>query len=185
MQTIKLGLALVALATLSTGCGTKQEEKTDASSAEAVGEAEEVQGTVKTCHDGDTCNVVLDDGEYLTVRLSGIDAPEVSGGDDGQGQPFGREARDFLRGLVKGKHVTVRKIDKDPYKRTIGEILVNGKLVDIQMVEAGFAEAYKWATGPINKQAYKAAEQSAKAAKKGIWSLEDYESPGDFRARTK
>ena len=62
---------------------------------------------------------------------------------------------------------------------------MGGKLVDILMVEAGYAEAYKWATGPINKQAYKSAEQTAKAAKRGIWSLSDYESPGDFRARTK
>ena len=60
MQTIKLGLALAALATLSTGCGTKQGENT--SEARAFNEVEEVKGTVKTCHDGDTCNVILEDG---------------------------------------------------------------------------------------------------------------------------
>ncbi len=176
-----LALALVAYS--ATGCGTKEDSQ-DTSDSEAWKsvKAEEVQGTVKYCHDGDTCQVRLADGANLTVRLGGIDAPEVSGGSSNKGQPFGRDARDFLSSLVKGKKVTVRKIELDPYGRTVGELFVNGKLVNIQLTEKGLAEAYKWATWKVNKKAYAKAEAAAKSQQLGIWSQESYVSPGKFRS---
>ena len=140
---------------------------------------------VNRCHDGDTCTITLTSGAAMTIRLAGIDAPEVMGGVDGKGQPLGTDARDLLSSLVRGKNVQVREIEKDPYGRTVGEFYVNGELQNIKLVQAGLAEAYKWATNVVDKKAYAAAENAARSAKKGIWALGDYTSPSDFRKADK
>lgn len=151
----------------------------------AVPDDSQVEGRVSYCHDGDTCTVYLNgDSRSTTVRLAGIDAPEVSGGVDHTGQPYGQEARDFLNGRIKGKRVMIHKIATDMYGRTLGEIYYGKRLVDIALVKGGYAEAYKWADG-VNRAAYRSAEATAKAASIGIWALDDYQSPGAFRRESK
>lgn len=174
-------LAFAALSAVA--CGSKAGSN-DASASQSTGSdapAEDVQGTVQTCHDGDTCRIKVG-SEIVTVRMAGIDAPEVMGGPDNQGQPYGADARDYLRSRIKGKVVTLRKLGTDPYERTLGEIFLDGKQIGLELVQKGLAEHYKWATVKINKAAYVSAESQAKSQKLGIWSLENYESPGDFRA---
>jgi endonuclease YncB( thermonuclease family) len=39
--------------------------------------------TAEACHDGDTCTVIRDGGQRVTIRLHGVDAPELD-------QPYGR-----------------------------------------------------------------------------------------------
>lgn len=171
------GLSLFAL----TACGTKE----DVSESEAWGKSSQittVKGRISWCHDGDTCTATIDGtGQRLQLRLAGLDAPEVSGGSDGKGQPLGQKSRDFTFSKVKGKPVEIKLIEKDPYGRTVAEIFVGGQNVNMMNVEAGLAEAYKWATWKINKAAYRAAEGEAKKKKAGVWGLPDYQSPGDFR----
>lgn len=172
----------VVLLTLLLGaCGLDKSSQTDASPSN---EGSVVTGKVKYCHDGDTCQVVEIAGrdEPLTVRLAGIDAPEVSGGEDGHGQPFGKEAREFLEDMVKGKAVKVKEVEPDPYGRTVAEIFVGSKLVNIQIVENGYAEYYKYADPRIDRTKYKEAMERAQDAKLNIWTQgDDYQSPGDFR----
>jgi micrococcal nuclease len=168
----------VLTATLAAvGCGGAASSEVDAGSG-----GETFTGRVSSCHDGDTC-VVDRDGERVTLRFAGIDAPEVSGGPDNRGQPMGRDARDLLNDLVRGKTVKVRAIEPDPYGRTVAEVFVDTKLVNMVMVEKGMAEAYRWATNEIDKVAYRRAEERARDAERGVWSLDDYESPSDFRHR--
>jgi endonuclease YncB( thermonuclease family) len=169
------------------GCGSATGEQTeDMSDVEGYSyyskfKPEVTYGKIRNCHDGDTCNAELDDGSRINLRLAGIDAPEVSGGAGNKGQPLGREARDFTNSQVKGKRVRIHKIELDPYSRTVAEIFVGNKLINIQLVELGYAEAYKWATWKINKKAYRVAEGDAKQRHKGVWGRDDYESPGEFR----
>ncbi len=140
---------------------------------------------VNRCHDGDTCVLTKSDGTTITIRLAGIDAPEVMGGEDGKGQPLGIDARDLLISLVRGKHVQLREIEKDPYGRTVGEFYLGNQLQNIKLVQAGLAEAYKYATNAVDKRAYAAAEAAARNAKKGVWAQDSYESPSDFRKANK
>jgi endonuclease YncB( thermonuclease family) len=53
------------------------------------------------------------------------------------------------------------------------------------MIEAGLAEVYRGPeSGNPYKQQYRAAEEAARAAKKGMWVLGDtYESPRAYRKR--
>lgn len=162
---------------LLTACGSGNQHE----SAECAIINETVRGTISYCHDGDTCVLDQTNGKKTTLRLAGIDAPEVSSG----GQPFGKEAQEYLSGMIKGKQVSVREIETDPYDRTVAEIFLKDDLVNIKLVQQGLAEAYRYATNKVDKKAYAEAETKAKKENKGIWSLKSYESPSDFRQRTK
>ena len=76
---------------------------------------------IATCYEGDTCTTSK--GER--VRLACIDAAELRGK---RAQPAAPEAaRDYLRDLVVGKEVGIRRISEDRYGRTLGELFL-GKM---------------------------------------------------------
>lgn len=171
---------LIALSLSGVGCGGQNSSSSVTDNAEAA----YYEGDVSTCADGDTCNIKLDeDGSTLKVRLIGIDAPESRGGDDGRGQPLGQEAKSQINALIKGKHVRVRVISKDRYERSLGEVFYGSMLVNVEMLKRGLAQTYIWSNDVINAGRYRSAEAKAKDSETGIWSLEDYESPEDFRRR--
>ena len=92
---------------------------------------------IKECYDGDTCNTLK--GEK--IRLACIDTPELKGS---KADPIpAKEARDFVNKLVANEKVSIKRITKDKYGRTVGELFKNG--VDIQelIVEKGYGKIYK------------------------------------------
>ena len=164
---------------LSVGCGaqSKQSEVKDTAPTEHFGK-------VNNCTDGDTCSIKLDnDLSTLKVRLIGIDAPETSHGPTESGQPFGQEARDHINTLVKGKSVRIVAINEDMYGRTLGEMYVGNTLVNVGMLKAGLALTYIWDKDDINSATYISAQTKAKKDEKGIWSLDSFENPEDYRRR--
>ena len=86
--------------------------------------------------DGDTINVV-DNGNQLTIRLVGIDAPETSHKKCEPGQPFGQKSTKYLASLVLNKMVDVKSYGQDRYGRTLGVVYVNGMNVNLEMVSTG------------------------------------------------
>ena len=91
---------------------------------------------IATCYDGDTCTTTT--GER--VRLACIDTPELVGM---RAEPVpARAARDHLRSLVVGKKVGIRRIAKDRYGRTVGELFLGTTNVQQEMVISGHAEIY-------------------------------------------
>jgi len=122
--------------------------------------------------DGDTLMVGDTD-----VRLFGIDAPEFDQTctRDGQAWSCGTAAADQLINLVTGKDVECRSAGKDQYGRTLGRCSVGATDVNRTMVELGYAVAYRRYSSD-----YVAAEQSAKAAKLGMWGG-SFETPEHFR----
>jgi micrococcal nuclease len=170
---------IAAIALLSTACGTESKPSVtkDATPTEHF-------GTVNTCSDGDTCTIKLEnDLSTLKVRLIGIDAPETSHGPNEDGQPFGKEARDHINSLVKGKSVRILAIDTDRYDRTLGEMYLGKALINVGMLKEGLAVTYIWSKDDINAPTYVSAETKAQKADKGIWSLDSFESPEDYRRR--
>ena len=92
---------------------------------------------IKSCYDGDTCTTT--DGEK--IRLACIDTPELKGK---RADPIPAEkARDFLNNLLINKEVSIRRITKDRYGRTVAE-LFNGN-INIQklLVDQGYGQIYK------------------------------------------
>ena len=51
-------------------------------------------------------------------------------------------ARDYLRSLVQGREVGIRRITTDRYGRTVAEIFVDGMNVGKDLVRSGHADVY-------------------------------------------
>ena len=87
---------------------------------------------IKSCYDGDTCTTI--DGEK--IRLACIDTPEIKGK---KADPIpAKEARDFLNNLLSNKKVSIRRVTKDRYDRTVGELFINGINVQELIVQKGY-----------------------------------------------
>ena len=92
---------------------------------------------IASCYDGDTCTTTT--GER--VRLACIDTPELVGM---RAEPVpAKAARDFLRNLVVGKKVRIRRITEDRYGRTVAELVVGERNVQREMVATGHAQVYQ------------------------------------------
>jgi len=150
-----------------------------------------VTGTVTKVSDGDTIHVTTPEQTKLKVRLYGIDAPETpkinnrTGRVNKPGQPYGDEAWKALESKIMGKQVKLDILDIDKYRRMVGIIWLDERNINLEMVSEGYAEAYvEYLKAPYRSK-FIDAEQEARSAKKGIWSLSEYERPKDFRKRLK
>jgi len=140
-----------------------------------------IEGKVIGVHDGDTVTVLDQANKKFTIRLQGIDAPELK-------QEFGAVSQKNLSSMVLGKQVTIvwNKVDK--YRRTVGTIMLDGRDINIEQVKAGVAwhfKKYEDEQSPADRVTYAAAEQSARAAKLGLWQAASPLAPGDWRQEAK
>ncbi len=123
---------------------------------------------VVSVHDGDTLK--LSDGR--TVRLQGIDAPEIA-------QPYGIESRNLLSKLTRKKKVRIATRGKDRYGRTVGEIFVGNKSINNSMVSRGAAWWFR-SFAPTNNQ-LRRLENDARKNKVGLWKESKAVAPWDWR----
>ena len=92
---------------------------------------------IASCYDGDTCTTTT--GER--VRLACIDTPELVGM---RAEPVpAKAARDYLRSLVVGKKVRIRRITEDRYGRTVAELFIGTRNVQQELVATGHAKIYR------------------------------------------
>ena len=128
--------------------------------------------------DGDTIVVESNLGPR-TVRLVGIDAPELSGGD-----PFGRPAADALRGLLGQGRLLWLETDLNPedlYGRLLAYVYVpddagawtvsgvRATQVNLAMVEAGWARPFPIAPNMTYADLMSAAAAAAETGRAGLW----------------
>lgn len=141
-----------------------------------------IKGVVVKVSDGDTIQIMTPEQTKLKVRLYGIDAPETSK-PNRPGQPFGEESTEALKRKLFGKCVTIDLVDVDKYRRLVCVVFQDGRNINIEMVREGFAEAFiEYLKKPFQDE-FLEAEYKAKAERRGIWSLPDYERPRNFRKR--
>ena len=86
-----------------------------------------VSGPVKlvSVGDGDTVRVTSRQGEKVTIRLACIDAPETAQGTSG------KWSTQKLKELVQGKSISLKPQVKDRYGRTVAEIYVGSKNINL------------------------------------------------------
>ena len=132
--------------------------------------------------DGDTIHV-RDGRIEKTIRLVGIDAPEVSHKKREPSQPYGQAATKYFAGLVLNKTVEIKDYGQDRYGRTLGVVFQEGKNVNLEMLTAGYAEVYRGTPAAgFDSAPYWKAEEEARAAKKEMWAQGDrYMSPREWR----
>jgi len=141
--------------------------------------------------DGDTIHLTTPEQTILKVRLYGIDAPETdkidhkTGKVNIPGQPYGDESWKALENKVMGKRVKADIIEFDKYQRAVCMVWLNDRNINLEMIREGYAEAFIEYLKEPYKTEFLKVETEARAAKKGIWSLPDYERPREFRKRLK
>jgi micrococcal nuclease len=127
------------------------------------------EGLVERVADGDTVTVITPNQTKLRIRLWGIDAPETPKGTKFSGQPYGKDAEVYLKQLVEAKRVSVEIYGVDRYKRLLATIFMEGKDINLAMIEVGLAEVYQGPeSGYPYKAQYQAAEEAARAARQGM-----------------
>jgi len=151
-------------------------------------EAKSLHGKVLKVFDGDTILVRVHTREEH-VRLREIDAPELTQERRIGQEPWGRQAKDFTQGLVKGKAVRLEveeKNERDKFQRLLAYVFIDRTFVNRELVRSGKAFYYP---GPMKgKYAGELAEAEEEARKKdlGVWHKQSglKERPHEFRART-
>jgi endonuclease YncB( thermonuclease family) len=122
------------------------------------------EAMVVDVQDGDTL-VVLRNKTRLTVKLPGIDAPELD-------QPYGPEAKRFAAKLVKGRVVTIETSHAG--NPIYGGVRFSKKrILAYEMVKAGLA----WATSMDKSSMFGETQAAAKAARLGLWANSEDEEP--------
>lgn len=153
---------------------------------QAFAAIESKNATVVSCNDGDTCKVKLDSGEEIKVRLVGIDAPETRGSKKkAKGrQPYSLEAKEYLNNMVANKKIVLRSYGPDAFGRTLGDLIVQGKSANMDLIKQGFAECYRGKPPKgYSSNECDVLQNAAQKEKRGVWSLSNYESPKDFRKK--
>jgi micrococcal nuclease len=125
--------------------------------------------------DGDTIKV-LRGRRQDTVRLIGVDTPETNR----QGTPvqfYGPEASLFTRRALLEKRVRLefeppdrQGGSRDKYRRALAYVFIDdGRNFNLELIEQGFGRAYT--RYPFEyEQAFRNAEQAARATRRGIWN---------------
>jgi len=154
-------------------------------------EVQEKNLNILRCHDGDTCTGEDERNYTYTLRLVGIDAPEVSWAGK-RGQEFGNESKNFLEAQVKGKIFKVKLLGVDRYHRFLGLIMDDAQKnmshsINEWMLLQGYAYAYqgKGVEPEVLKWSL-SAENLARKQQKGLWALKIKPiNPSEFRKLTK
>ncbi|KAG8989998.1 putative endonuclease lcl3 [Tulasnella sp. JGI-2019a] len=135
-------------------------------------------------------------GQTIHIRMAGVDAPEAAHFGK-PGQPYAKEALDWLRGTVHGRRVWCQLVRRDQYQRIVGvpyleprilpALLFKGRNLSLMMVTAGWGVTYAQAGGEYGaegKAKYIQLEAQARAARRGMWaSKKKLESPAEYKKR--
>lgn len=120
-------------------------------------------------HDGDTITVRLDKSsqKLTSVRLIGVDAPELVLGE------FGETAASFTRSLLQDQKLKLvydnEKYDK--YGRTLAYIyLEDGTFINARLVEEGYAKVMSIPPNTAHDGEFEVLQNKAQKENCGIWA---------------
>ena len=120
--------------------------------------------------DGDTIAVDAE-GKKETVRLIGIDAPEIGA----KKECFSKEAEESVKNILSDASIELEEDesqnDRDKYGRLLGYIILkDGSNFNKTLIREGLAKEYTYKTAYKYQKEFKNAENEARKAKKGLWS---------------
>jgi micrococcal nuclease len=148
------------------------------------------RATVTRVVDGDTVEVRLDDGTEETIRLLGVDTPEVHAEntpDEYEGVPetaagrgclrtYGERASEFAKGELVGREVG---IGYDPteerrgyYGRLLAYVYVDGDQFNARLIAGGWARVYD--SEITERDRYLRLERRAQSERRGLWACADW-----------
>ena len=148
------------------------QESSDGERVETINQKSGFYDVVKVI-DGDT--IVVDiSGKKETLRLIGIDAPEI-GGNSSKNKCFGKEAEEFAKNILSDASIELEEDesqnDRDKYGRLLRYIILkDGSNFNKTLIREGLAKEYTYKTPYKYQKEFKNAETEARKAKKGLWA---------------
>lgn len=138
-----------------------------------------IEGPVVGITGGDT--IVALDGARAQhkSRLAGIDALEG-------GQAFGYRAKESLSRLAFDKQVEAHCQEKDRYSREVCKVTRGGIDMNLEQLRAGMAWCYRKCAkeqSAEDRASYGAAEDDARAMRRGLWKDTTQVPPWEWRPR--
>lgn len=129
--------------------------------------------TVLSVIDGDTITIDKD-GVTETVRLLGIDTPEV----DPKFNPiecYGREATNATKEKLLNQTISIETDSsqgkRDKFDRILAYVfLPDGTNINLHLIAEGFAKEYTYNKPYIYQTEFRIAEKDAQINEKGLWS---------------
>lgn len=119
--------------------------------------------------DGDTLLLA----NRTRVRLIGIDTPELAHNDQ-PAEPFAEAAAQWLDERVTGKAVSLEfDFERyDQYDRTLAYVYLSDTLLNEEIIRQGYSRAQlQYNYSARMKKHFRKAEEEARNAKRGIWSV--------------
>lgn len=150
-----------------------------------------IEGTVTKVSDGDTIHVTDSLGTRVKVRFYGMDAPETEKSNkkthkiSKAGQLYGEEAFQALREKVDRQHVRLEVTDIDKYKRSVCIVWLGDRNINLEMVQEGWAWAYRQYLDRPYVSEYIKAEEQARSQRLGLWQQLNPQPPWEFRKSQK
>ena len=129
------------------------------------------QGLVVSVHDGDTLTVLVEK-QQIKVRLAEIDAPELR-------QPYGNRSKQALHELCYQELAEVKQIARDRYGRSVAEVICKDVDAGAHQVALGLAWVYDRYSKPSSP--LYPLQDSAKAARRGLWADNEPVPPWEWR----
>ncbi len=106
------------------------------------------KGTVVKVYDGDTITVantlpIIDDDTIyrFSVRLNGIDTPEIKGKNEDEKQAA-KNARDALSKLILHKEIELKNVSSEKYGRLLADIYLGDIHLNQWMIDERYAVKY-------------------------------------------
>jgi micrococcal nuclease len=132
-----------------------------------------IEGVVTRVFDGDTVLMVDARGDSITVRLTGVDAPEIC-------QPHGPAAKQALEDMVLNQPVVAVPRGQDDVGRTLAKLMRGSTDVGDRLVRDGHAWSYRYRD---DKGPYVAQERLAHTLYRGLHADRQAMLPREFRRR--
>lgn len=173
LVSLYFGLSSSDVKTLETAL-SKSFSLTTNQTKSTLGNSSEKSNQIVKVVDGDTIKVTVD-GKVETVRLLGIDTPEVVDPRKPV-QCFGKQASEKTKELLTGKSVVLEadrtQGDRDKYGRLLRYIyLEDGTFINEVLIRQGYAHEYTYQSNPYKYQAqFREAEREAREQKRGLWA---------------
>ena len=136
---------------------------------------------------GDTIEVLLDNGITETVRLVGVDAPQLPGGNQSHRyegvadtaclDDWGSKAKELAATSLGDRYVDLVP-DRPPrargfYERLLVYLHVDGGDFNARLVEQGYARVYEEGESR-RKEEYLVLQEKAQAESRGLWACRGY-----------
>jgi micrococcal nuclease len=104
-------------------------------------------GRVIKCYDADTITIASklpykESPLYrLSVRLSGIDAPEIKGKSEEE-KEVAKQARDFVSNLILNKYVRLENVESEKYGRILADVYIGDVHLNELLIKERYAVKY-------------------------------------------